>query len=200
MSEFTHFNSQGEAIMVDVTDKQDTEREAIATGKIQMSDECYEKVKYGNMKKGDVLGVARIAGIMGAKKTSDLIPLCHILNLTKVEIDFRFHDEYNLIEAICTAKVSGKTGVEMEALTGVNIALLTIYDMCKAVDKGMEIGEIKLLRKSGGKSGLWERKPQKAVSEKEAKEKAFELDLWDGEKKSKKVPAKKEDEWGLSLM
>ena len=165
MKEFTHFNEQGDAVMVDVSDKQDTEREATASGKIKMSPECYEKVKTGGMKKGDVLGVARIAGIMGAKKTSDLIPLCHILNLTKVEVAFSFHDGSCEIEARCTAKVTGKTGVEMEALTGVNIALLTIYDMCKAVDKGMEIGEIKLLRKSGGKSGLWERTEEKNCSE-----------------------------------
>lgn len=154
MSEFTHFNSQGEAIMVDVSDKQETKREAIARGTIRMSEECYQKVKEGSMKKGDVLGVARIAGIMGAKKTSELIPLCHILNLSKVEIGFSFL-ENQTIEAVCTVKTEGKTGVEMEALTGVSVTLLTIYDMCKAVDKGMELGEIHLLHKSGGKSGVW---------------------------------------------
>ncbi len=157
MSEFTHFNQNGDAIMVDVSEKDNTQREATAAGSIRMSRECYEKVKGGDMKKGDVLGVARVAGIMGTKRTSELIPLCHILNLTKVEIDFICHDETCSIEARCTAKVVGKTGVEMEALTGVSVTLLTIYDMCKAVDKGMEIGEIKLLKKSGGKSGLWER-------------------------------------------
>lgn len=157
MGEFTHFNGQGEAIMVDVSEKKDTVREATASGRIHMSEECYQKVKDGGMKKGDVLGVARIAGIMGTKKTSELIPLCHILNLSKVEVDFVHHDETCEIEARCTAKTTGKTGVEMEALTGVNITLLTIYDMCKAVDKGMEMGQIHLLRKSGGKSGLWER-------------------------------------------
>ena len=157
MGEFTHFNGQGEAIMVDVSEKKDTVREATASGRIHMSEECYQKVKDGGMKKGDVLGVARIAGIMGTKKTSELIPLCHILNLSKVEVDFVYHDEICEIEARCTAKTTGKTGVEMEALTGVNITLLTIYDMCKAVDKGMEMGQIHLLRKSGGKSGLWER-------------------------------------------
>lgn len=157
MGEFTHFNGQGEAIMVDVSEKKDTVREATASGCIHMSEECYQKVKDGGMKKGDVLGVARIAGIMGTKKTSELIPLCHILNLSKVEVDFVCHDETCEIEARCTAKTTGKTGVEMEALTGVNITLLTIYDMCKAVDKGMEMGQIHLLRKSGGKSGLWER-------------------------------------------
>lgn len=157
MSEFTHFDQNGNAVMVDVGEKADTKREAIASGIIRMSPECYEKVKTGGMKKGDVLGVARIAGIMGAKKTSELIPLCHILNLTNVEVDFEFLDEICAIRAMCLAKTTGKTGVEMEALTGVNVTLLTIYDMCKAVDKGMEIGEIHLLRKSGGKSGLWER-------------------------------------------
>lgn len=157
MGEFTHFNGQGEAIMVDVSEKKDTVREATASGRIHMSEECYQKVKDGGMKKGDVLGVARIAGIMGTKKTSELIPLCHILNLSKVEVNFVYHDETCEIEARCTVKTTGKTGVEMEALTGVNITLLTIYDMCKAVDKGMEMGQIHLLRKSGGKSGLWER-------------------------------------------
>lgn len=157
MGEFTHFNERGEAVMVDVSEKKETVREAKAEGCIRMSRECYEKVKSGDMKKGDVLAVARIAGIMGAKKTSELIPLCHILNLTKVEIQFSFSDETCEIQALCTVKVTGKTGVEMEALTGVSTSLLTIYDMCKAVDKGMEIGEIHLLYKSGGKSGVWER-------------------------------------------
>ena len=113
----------------------------------------FEKIKAGTMAKGDVLGVARIAGIMGAKRTSELIPLCHILNLTKLNVDFNLHPETCEIEAVCTAKTTGKTGVEMEALTGVSTALLTIYDMCKAVDKGMELGEIHLVEKTGGKSG-----------------------------------------------
>lgn len=158
MEKFTHFNENGEAVMVDVGDKDITMREAVARGQIKMSDVCYEKVKAGDMKKGDVLGVARIAGIMGAKKTSELIPLCHILNLTMVEIAFHFRDESYTIEAMCRVKTCGKTGVEMEALTGVSTTLLTIYDMCKAVDRGMEIDGIHLLKKSGGKSGLWERK------------------------------------------
>ena len=157
MAEFTHFNQNGDAIMVDVSEKKETVREATAYGKIVMSKECFNKVKNGEMGKGDVLSVARIAGIMGAKKTSELIPLCHILNLTKVEIDFALLEE-SAIEVTCTAKVVGKTGVEMEALTGVNIALLTIYDMCKAVDKGMIIDNIHLLKKTGGKSGVWEAK------------------------------------------
>lgn len=153
MAEFTHFNEDGEAIMVDVSNKKDTAREAVATGRIVMSEECYSKVKNGEMSKGDVLGVARIAGIMGAKRTSELIPLCHILNLTKVEIDFTYEDSICAVRAFCRAKTIGKTGVEMEALTGVNVVLLTIYDMCKAVDKSMRIEDIHLCTKTGGKSG-----------------------------------------------
>lgn len=151
--EFTHFDEQGNALMVDVGEKADTRREAVAKGSIFMSSECLEKVIAGTMAKGDVLGVARVAGIMGAKRTSDLIPLCHILNLTKLSIDFTIRKEKNEIEAACTARTTGKTGVEMEALTGVTVALLTIYDMCKAVDKTMELGNIYLEHKSGGKSG-----------------------------------------------
>lgn len=160
MSEFTHFDNKGNAIMVDVSEKNDTAREAVAAGTITMSRECWRKVKAGDMKKGDVLAIARIAGIMGAKKTPDLIPLCHILNLSKVEIEFTLDEETSSITAICTAKTVGKTGVEMEALTGVNVCLLTVYDMCKAVDKGMEIHSIHLLRKTGGKSGTWTRQSE----------------------------------------
>lgn len=155
--EFTHFDKSGHAWMVDVSEKNDTVREAVAEGCIRMSRECFQKVAEGTVQKGDVLGAARIAGIMGAKKTSELIPLCHILNLTKLSIDFEMDEGKSLIRACCTAKCTGKTGVEMEALTGVSVALLTIYDMCKAVDKSMEIGEIRLLKKSGGKSGEWVR-------------------------------------------
>lgn len=151
--------------MVDVTAKQITEREATAEGFIGLSQECYDMVLAGHMKKGDVLGVAQVAGIMGAKKNSELIPLCHILNLTKVEVKFDFHTapraprkDKRYICARCTAKCEGKTGVEMEALTGCSIALLTVYDMCKAVDKSMEITEISLLHKLGGKSGEYIRK------------------------------------------
>ena len=151
--EFTHFDGNGNAWMVDVGDKNDTQREAVATGKIYLSKECYRKVAEGTMKKGDVLSVARIAGIMGAKHTSELIPLCHNLNLTKLEVNFETDDEHCAIIAYCRAKTFGKTGVEMEALTGVSVALLTVYDMCKAVDKSMEMGEIYLMKKSGGKSG-----------------------------------------------
>lgn len=151
--EFTHFNRRGEAIMVDVSEKSETVREAAAEGTITMSRDCFQKIQNGTMGKGDVLGVARIAGIMGAKKTSELIPLCHILNLTKIEIDFKLEEPSSSVRAVCTVRTVGKTGVEMEALTGVSTALLTIYDMCKAVDKRMEMGGIHLCRKSGGKSG-----------------------------------------------
>ncbi|MCD8019973.1 MAG: cyclic pyranopterin monophosphate synthase MoaC [Clostridiales bacterium] len=151
--EFTHFDQKGNAVMVDVSDKTETKRTATAQGTIRMSKECFEKVQAGRMAKGDVLGTARIAGIMGAKKTAELIPLCHLLNLTGVTIDFTLDESQNEITAICQAKTTGKTGVEMEALTGVQIALLTIYDMCKAVDKRMEMHSIHLCTKTGGKSG-----------------------------------------------
>lgn len=155
MGEFTHFDLQGNAVMVDVSEKSDTVREAVASGRIRMSEECFNKVISGGMKKGDVLGVARIAGIMGAKRTSELIPLCHIVKISGVEIGFELLPDSFEIEAKCTARTVDKTGVEMEALTGVNVALLTIYDMCKAVDKGIVIKDIHLLQKCGGKSGLW---------------------------------------------
>lgn len=148
-----HFDSKGDAIMVDVTEKNVTERKAIAKGKIFVNGETYKRILDGNMTKGDVLGVARIAGIMATKKTSDLIPMCHPLMLTKSQIDFEFNEEEKSITAISTVKLSGKTGVEMEALTGVNVALLTIYDMCKAIDKNMVISDIHLVEKTGGKSG-----------------------------------------------
>lgn len=151
--ELNHFDPGGKAWMVDVGDKEDTRREAVASGIIRMSRECFEMVAAGTAKKGDVLGAARIAGIMGAKKTSDLIPLCHILNLTKVSVAFEMLPEECAIRAVCTVGTVGKTGVEMEALTGVSCALLTVYDMCKAADRAMEIGQIRLVKKSGGKSG-----------------------------------------------
>ena len=156
--EFTHFDNNGNAVMVDVSDKEITEREAIALGRIKVSKACFDAVKNGTAKKGDVLGVARIAGIMGAKKTSELIPLCHVLNLTKVSIDFHLLEDTLEIEAVCTVKVSGKTGVEMEALTGVSVTLLTIYDMCKGIDRAMCIESICLLEKDGGRSGHFVRK------------------------------------------
>ena len=163
MGEFTHFNQHGDAIMVDISKKAETAREAIAEGRISMSQECFDQLKAGIIGKGDVLGVARIAGIMGAKKTSELIPLCHLLSLTKAEIDFELEDETCSVRTICTVRTTGKTGVEMEALTGVQIALLTIYDMCKAVDKGMEMNGIHLCQKSGGKSGIYIRKAKQEV-------------------------------------
>lgn len=153
MSGFTHFDEHGNAIMVDVTNKDETNRIAVASGKIFVNEEVFDAIVNHTAKKGDVLGTARVAGIMGTKRTSDLIPMCHPLMLTKVTIDFELNDAERSIKAICTAKLCGKTGVEMEALTGVNIALLTIYDMCKAMDRGMEMGEIHLEEKMGGKSG-----------------------------------------------
>lgn len=155
MSELTHFDAAGNAVMVDVSDKPVTAREATAHGIITMNKEAFAAVQAGTVKKGDVLGVARVAGIMATKRTSELIPLCHPLPLTKVSIEFSLLEAEHAVEAFCTVKTSGVTGVEMEALTGVSTALLTIYDMCKAVDKGMELGRIHLVRKSGGKSGLY---------------------------------------------
>ena len=150
---FTHIDENGNAVMVDVGGKDITSRTAVAIGKIRMSRECYDAVAEGRMKKGDVLAVAQTAGIMGVKRTSDLIPLCHTLILNKVSLEFTMLPESCQIEAKCTVSCDGKTGVEMEALTGVQIALLTVYDMCKAVDKRMEINGVHLLEKHGGKSG-----------------------------------------------
>lgn len=153
MDSLTHFDQSGNAVMVDVTDKRVTERIAVATGRIRMNRKVFERIAEGSVGKGDVLGVARVAGIMGAKKTSELIPMCHPLMLTKVTVDFEPDEKELSISVICTAKLSGRTGVEMEALTGVNIALLTIYDMCKAMDKSMIITDVHLVEKAGGKSG-----------------------------------------------
>lgn len=153
MPELTHFDHEGNAIMVDVTEKAITTRTAAAEGKIIVCQEIFDRIKAGSIEKGDVLGVARIAGIMGAKKTSELIPLCHPLPLTKCSIDFTMDPANSAVIAQCTVKTDGKTGVEMEALTGVQVALLTIYDMCKAIDKRMIITDIHLVSKSGGKSG-----------------------------------------------
>ena len=154
---FTHFDDQGNAVMVDVGEKNVTSRTALAGGKISMSSKAYGLVKDGLIAKGDVLGVARIAAIMAAKKVPDLIPLTHPLLLDKVNIDFAFQDENNMIEIHATVGIHGKTGVEMEALTAVSIAALTIYDMCKSVDKSMVISDICLLKKTGGKSGTFSR-------------------------------------------
>lgn len=149
----THFDESGKATMVDVTEKETTQRVAVAKGSIRVSKAVFEAIQNGTAKKGDVLGVSRVAGIMAAKRTSELIPLCHPLMLSKVAVYFDLHAETCTVDAVCTVKLYGKTGVEMEALTGVSIALLTIYDMCKALDKGMEITNIYLVEKSGGKSG-----------------------------------------------
>lgn len=156
MANFTHFNQDGEAIMVDVSQKDITMRIAIAEGSIKVNQEVFRSIKEQTNKKGDVLAVARIAGIMAAKKTSDMIPLCHPLFITKVAIDFELDEENYMIKAIATTKVNGKTGVEMEALHAVSVTLLTIYDMCKAIDKSMEISDIRLLHKEGGKSGVYD--------------------------------------------
>ena len=156
MANFTHSNQDGEAIMVDVSQKDITMRIAIAEGSIKVNQEVFRSIKEQTNKKGDVLAVARIAGIMAAKKTSDMIPLCHPLFITKVTIDFELDEENYMIKAIATTKVNGKTGVEMEALHAVSVTLLTIYDMCKAIDKSMEISDIRLLHKEGGKSGVYD--------------------------------------------
>ena len=153
----THFDAAGNAVMVDVSEKPVTARQAVARGIITMNAEAFAAVERGTVKKGDVLGVARIAGIMATKRTSELVPLCHPLPLTKVSVDFTLLPERQAVEAVCTVKTTGVTGVEMEALTGVSTALLTIYDMCKAVAKGMELGEIGLVEKTGGKSGHYVR-------------------------------------------
>ena len=153
MSELTHFNEQGRAHMVDVTAKAVTHRVAVAAGEIRMAPETLQKVREGTMKKGDVMAVAQVAGIMAAKRNSDLIPMCHPLMLTGVDIDFALEDDPSRVEIRATVSCNGETGVEMEALTAVSVAALTIYDMCKAVQKDMQITNIRLLRKSGGKSG-----------------------------------------------
>lgn len=153
MARFTHIDEEGNARMVDVGQKAVTQRRATATGTITMSPACFDAVVQGTVKKGDVLTIAQVAGIMGAKETSRLIPLCHLLQLTKATLTFSLCDATHSITACCTTQCDGKTGVEMEALTGVSIALLTIYDMCKAIDKAMTMGDIHLVEKEGGKSG-----------------------------------------------
>lgn len=154
----THINDQGRAKMVDVSEKEETYRKAIARGYVYMKRETLEKIKEGTMKKGDVLSVAQVAGIMGAKTTSSIIPMCHPIMISGCDISFKLDFENNNVEIVATVKNSGKTGVEMEALTAVAIAGLTIYDMCKAIDKEMIISDVMLLKKSGGKSGIFERK------------------------------------------
>ena len=157
MSKLTHFNESGEAHMVDIGNKKSTARRAVVSGNISMEPATLALITGGNHKKGDVLGIARIAGIMATKRTADLIPLCHPLALTHVSVDFKIDDISNLIECTVATETEGQTGVEMEALTGAQVALLTIYDMCKAVDRGMMIGDVRLIEKSGGKSGHWVR-------------------------------------------
>lgn len=152
----SHFDDSGQAIMVDVQDKSVSTRLAIAEGQIRVNRDVMAAITDGRAKKGDVLGVARIAGIMATKRTPELIPLCHPLMLTKCAIDFETDADKGMVKAICTVKTDGKTGVEMEALTGCSVALLTIYDMCKAINKGMVIENIHLRHKSGGKSGVFE--------------------------------------------
>jgi cyclic pyranopterin phosphate synthase len=155
--DFTHFDSRGNAIMVDISAKETTSRAAVAGGNISMNDDAMKAVLGGTVKKGDVFAVARIAGIMAAKRCAGLIPLCHSLNFEECTVDFSVNEKKNEIEAFCRIKLSGKTGAEMEVLTGVSVALLTIYDMCKALDKAMIINNVRLLEKSGGKSGRFGR-------------------------------------------
>ncbi len=153
----THFNAAGEAHMVDVGDKDITVREGVAEGRIFMEPSTLEKIMAGDHKKGDVLGIARVAGIMGAKKTPDLVPLCHPIMITSVDVELTAEPDNNAVYCKAVVRCKGNTGVEMETLTAVQVALLTIYDMCKAVDRGMMITDVGLLSKSGGKSGSWRR-------------------------------------------
>lgn len=157
MGDFTHFNEEGRAKMVDVSSKSETKRVAVAAGRVLVNRETFDKIKTGGMKKGDVLGTAQIAGIMAAKKTSDIIPMCHPLMLTGIDIKFELDEKTPAVEIMAQVGCQGVTGVEMEALTAVSVAALTIYDMCKAVQKDMVIDDIRLLSKTGGKSGEWRR-------------------------------------------
>ena len=157
MTELTHLDAQGQAHMVDVGAKAETEREAIAAGRVLMQPETLRLLREGNLPKGDVLGTARVAGIMAAKRTAELIPLCHQLQLTKVLVEFEFNEAASAVEITATVRCKGQTGVEMEALTAVSVAALTIYDMAKAVERGMTISDIRLLEKRGGKTGVWQR-------------------------------------------
>jgi len=154
-----HFNQRGEAHMVDVGDKTVTQRIAVAEGKINMQAETLQRILQGEHKKGDVLGVARVAGVMAAKKTADLVPLCHPLQLSHVDIQLNIEEKEQYVHCVVEVKTAGQTGVEMEALTAVQVTLLTIYDMCKAMDRGMVMSDIRLLSKAGGKSGEWNRSP-----------------------------------------
>lgn len=153
MADFSHFNESGRARMVDVSEKNETARTAIAAGRVLVNEETFRLIKTGGMKKGDVLATAQIAGIMGAKRTPDIIPMCHPIMISGVDIEFNLNEEDLAVEINATAKCTGVTGVEMEALTAVSVAALTVYDMCKAVQKDMVISDIRLLKKTGGKSG-----------------------------------------------
>jgi cyclic pyranopterin phosphate synthase len=157
MTELTHFNRRGDARMVDVGAKESTHRLAVAEGRIVMRPETAYLIRGGGHQKGDVLGIARVAGIMGAKRTADLVPLCHPLSLTAVEVDLKLEPDASAVHCRARVECQGRTGVEMEALTAVQVALLTVYDMCKAVDRGMILKDIRLVRKSGGRSGDWSR-------------------------------------------
>ncbi len=156
MAELTHFDGKGNAHMVDVSGKEPSERTATAKGSVLMQAATLAKINAGGVKKGDVLSVARLAGIMGAKRTPDLVPLCHPLNLTSVSVDLSCDAERNAVDITATCRLKGQTGVEMEALTAVAVAALTVYDMCKAVDRGMRLTDIRLVSKAGGKSGTFE--------------------------------------------
>lgn len=156
MSDFTHFDERGNARMVDVTAKDETARTATAKARVTMAVETARLIREGGVKKGDVLSVARLAGIMGAKRTPDLIPLCHPLSLSSVEVELALAEDASAVEIAATCKIAGKTGVEMEALTACSVAALTVYDMCKAVDKAMTITDLRVTHKSGGKSGTYE--------------------------------------------
>jgi cyclic pyranopterin phosphate synthase len=159
-SPLTHFDAEGQAHMVDVGEKSETRRQARAAGSIFMRPETLTLIQSGSAKKGDVLGVARIAAIQGSKRTADLIPLCHPIALTRVSVEFEIDAEQHAVHCLAVAECFGRTGVEMEALTAASVGLLTIYDMCKAVDRGMRIEDIRLLEKIGGKSGHWQASPE----------------------------------------
>jgi len=156
LNDLTHFDNRGQAHMVDVGEKAETARVAVAIGRIVMQPATLTRILEGTSRKGDVLGVARIAAIQGAKRTSDLIPLCHPIALTRVAVEFEVHEDLHAVDCIATAECHGRTGVEMEALTAASVGLLTIYDMCKAIDRGMCIESVRLLEKKGGKSGHWQ--------------------------------------------
>lgn len=156
MAKLTHFDSEGNAVMVDVSGKAGSKRRAVAQGRVLLQDETYRLIRDGGVKKGDVLSVAQLAGIMGAKRTPDLIPLCHPLALTSVKVNLALSENESAVEITAECGVTGQTGVEMEALTAVTVAALTVYDMCKAMDRGIRITDIRLTHKSGGKSGTFE--------------------------------------------